>query len=195
MEDNEVKYKFILYLDLDGVLTSNNYIEMIHKVFVNKKDKNFHYRNIFQQYMFQEEGINCLNALYNIIPYTIIISSTRRFEFTPSEWNFLFKLNGIKAYVGGRTDCYSKNKEHRFSWREDEIEKYHFIDGGMFSFKHLPFIIIDDDTFDLHKYEDKLVNVKTKTGLTMDYLDEILDKLKLQGVDIDEQKRKNIQEN
>ena len=53
----------------------------------------------------------------------------------------------------------------------------------MFNFENIPFIIIDDDSFDLQKYKDKLINVKTETGLTMDYYDEIIEKLKNQGVE------------
>ena len=48
---------------------------------------------------------------------------------------------------------------------------------------NIPFIIIDDDSFDLQKYKDKLINVKTKSGLTLDYYNETIEKLKLQGVE------------
>lgn len=173
----DTNYKFIMYLDMDGVTASENYIVKIHECFI-KDDKEWKYRNFMQQYCLQKEAVETLNAIYDIAPYTIILSTTRRFEFTPTEWNLIYRLNGVKAYIGGRTD---KSANH---WREDEILEYHNKDAGMFSFKDRPFIVIDDDIFDLHKIEDKLIHVNTKTGLTMDYYDEIIDKLKRQGVEI-----------
>lgn len=177
-------YKFILYLDMDGVMTGSNYIIKIHDALVDKNDENkdFEYRNFMQQYCFQKEAVQFLNKLYDLIPYTIILSSTRRFEFTPTEWNTIFRMNRIKAYIGGRTKKISKG-EH-ISWREDEIEDYQFKGSGMFTFKNIPFLIIDDDIFDLYKYEDKLIHVNTDTGLTLQYFDEAVNKLKKQGVEI-----------
>lgn len=177
------KYKFIMYLDLDGVLTSSDYIKYIHKRFINSRHKEFEYRNFMHKYCFQREAVECLNKLYDLLPYCIIITSTRRFEFTPTEWDFIFKLNGIKPYVGGRTLSFSKNK-NRFTWREDEIEQYHYNKGSMFNFEKIPFIVIDDDIKDLMKLQDKLIKVKTKGGLTLEYYNEIINKLKLQGVEI-----------
>ena len=174
---DEVNYKFIMYLDMDGVTASENYIVKIHDYFI-KDDKEWKYRNFMQQYCLQKEAVETLNAIYDVAPFTIILSTTRRFEFTPTEWNLIYRINGVKAYIGGRT---GKSDNH---WRETEIEEYHFKDAGMFSFKDKPFIIIDDDCFDLQKYKDKLVHVSTKTGLTMYYYNEILDKLRKQGVDV-----------
>lgn len=179
----ETKYKFILYLDYDGVLNSENYFVKIHDLFIKGQDgegdeeKDYTYRNFMHQFCIQKEAVECLNKVYDKFPFCIILTATRRFEFTCTEWNFFFnKLNKVKAYVGGVT---GKSEKH---WREDEIEAYHFKDCGMFSFKRLPFIILDDDTFDLQKFKDKLVNTNYKTGLTLDYYDEIIEKLKQQGV-------------
>lgn len=178
----ETKYKFVMYLDYDGVFNSENYFVKMFETFVEKKDdgsKDFYYRNFVTKYCFQKEAVECLNKVYDKVPFYVIMTATRRFEFTPTEWNLIFRLNDCKPYVGGRT---GKSERH---WREDEIEAYHFKDAGMFSMKDLPFIIIDDDTFDLQKYKDKLVHTDNKTGLTLDYYDEIIEKLKMQGVEID----------
>lgn len=178
------KCKFVLYLDLDGVLTSSNYIVMVHKSFVKKNDKKFHYRNFMHQYCFQEEGVQYLNELYDLAPYCIVLTSTRRFQFDKNEWTFLFSLNGIKAEVVGRTDSFSF-KPDRFTWREDEIYKYHY-HSSPFGKNDTPFIIIDDDNFDLMTYTDKLIHVNTETGLTMEYLEETKQKLKNQNVELKE---------
>lgn len=177
-------YKFILYLDMDGVTAGSNYIIKIHEALVdeNEENKDFEYRNFMQQWCFQKEAVEFLNRLYDIVPYTIILTTTRRFELTPTEWNTVYRINRIKAYIGGRTRKISK--ENYISWREYEIEDYHFKGEGMFTFKNIPFLIIDDDYYDLQMYKDKLIHVNTETGLTMDYFQEALDKLKLQGIDI-----------
>lgn len=174
--------KFIIYLDLDGVLTSNDYIEYIHKRFIEYEGQDeFHYRNFMHQYCFQYEGIECLNKLYDKFPYCIVLSSTRRFQFTINEWNFIFKLNGLKPNILGRTSKFSFD-EDKYTWREDEIYKYHYHESPM-NAKELPFIIIDDDIFDLMKYKDRLIHVKTEVGLTLKNYNEIIDKLRLQGVE------------
>lgn len=180
---NAQQFRFILYLDMDGVTASSDYIIKIHDTFVGKQDdenKDFRYRNFMQQWCLQKEAVDCLNAVYDKFPFVIILTSTRRFELTPTEWNTIFRINDVKAYVGGRTNKIPKG--NHISWREDEITDYHFKKDSMFNFENIPFIIIDDDSFDLQKYKDKLVNVKTETGLTMDYYDEIIEKLRVQGV-------------
>lgn len=180
------KYKFIMYLDMDGVLMSEKYIIYIHDTFIkDKKERNeteFYYRNFMHKYCFQKEAVDFFNKLYEKFPYCIILTSTRRFEFLPKEWNLIFSINNVKAYVGGRTASFSKDKS-KFTWREDEIEQYHFSGSKSFSFRKLPFLIIDDDSYDLQRYKDKLINVKGETGLTLDYYNEALEKLKLQGVE------------
>lgn len=183
----EDKYKFVLYLDMDGVTASNNYIIKVHNAFIKEGDdenKDFEYRNFMQSWCLQKEAVECLNKLYDVAPYTIVLSTTRRFELGIEEWNLVYRLNGVKAQIDGRTSKISK--ENYVGWREDEIEEYHSRDRGLSTLKNLPLIIIDDDKFDLMKYEDKLINVKTETGLTMEYFNEIIQKLKEQGVDINE---------
>lgn len=176
-------FKFILYLDMDGVLTSEDYIIKIHESLMNDMTKEeYRYRNFMQQYCFQKEAIDCLNKVYDKFPFVTILSSTRRFEFTPTEWNTIFGINDYKSYIGGRTDKLKHYTNGRYSWRADEIRNYHFKEKSMFNFKDIPFIIIDDDNFDLLEFEDKLIHVTTKHGLTLDYYDEIVQKLEIQGV-------------
>ena len=50
-------------------------------------------------------------------------------------------------------------------------------------YKNCVFLQLDDDSFNLQKYKDKLINVKTKSGLTLDYYNETIEKLKSQGVE------------
>lgn len=154
--------KFILYLDMDGVLTSEDYIIKMHDALV--FDKEFRYRNFMHQYCFQREAIDCLNKVYDKYPFATILSSTRRFEFTPLEWNTIFKINDYKSYIGGRTNKLKHYTNYRYSWRADEIRDYHFKDGTSV-LKDIPFIIIDDDNFDLLEFEDKLIHVNTKTRI------------------------------
>ena len=68
-----INNKFILYLDLDGVLTSEDFIVYTHNCLTkhntNKNKNSLHCRNFLRQYCFQQEGIDYLNKLYNEIPY------------------------------------------------------------------------------------------------------------------------------
>lgn len=184
--DNSIRkgeFRFILYLDMDGVLTSEDYIIKIHDSLMNDMTREeYRYRSFMHQYCFQTEAIDCLNKVYDKFPFVTILSSTRRFEFIPTEWNTIFKINNYKSYIGGRTNKLKHYTNDRYYWRADEIRDYHFEGGGMFTFKNIPFIIIDDDNFDLLEFEDKLIHVDTKHGLTLDYYDEIIQKLEIQGV-------------
>ena len=172
------KLNFIIYLDMDGVLTSEDYIVKMHESFITDKfDPSFYYRNFMHQWCFQEEAVKCLNKLYDLMEYRIVISSTRRFELDRDSWNTVFRINNIKADVLGTTNKLKQYTNDRYNWRADEIKDYQ-------SRINLPFIIIDDDNFDLLEYEDKLIHVSTEKGLTEDYLQEMVDKLKKQGVDI-----------
>lgn len=184
----EEKYKFILYLDMDGVTASTNYIVKIHDAFVGKNDninKDFEYRNFMQQWCFQKEAVEFLNRLYDIAPYTIILTTTRRYELNLAEWNLIYRLNNIKANIDGITNKISR--ENHISWRESEIKEYHFRDRDVLTtLKNMPFLIIDDDNFDLMTYTDKLIHVNTETGLTMEYLEETKQKLKNQNVELKE---------
>ena len=157
---------YIIFLDLDGVLTPCNYLKYIHNKFVNE-DNSFHYRNILQRYIFSEDSVKCLNYLYDKCKYSIVLSSTRRYEFSLEQWNFIFDINQIKPNIIGVTPASSN------CIRQDEITSY--------INKHnckLPFIVIDDDTFDLEQYKDVLIYVNGQTGLTLDYMGIIQQKLK-----------------
>ena len=167
-------YEAFVFLDLDGVMTSNNYIINIHNTFIRDKEfPNHHYKNFMTQYCFQQEGVVFLNELAKNFKYAIIISSTRRYEFSPEEWNFIFRLNGIHVPVIGTT-----YKTVYSNLREDEIEEYREINH----IQNIPFIAIDDDIFDLKtlNQENKLIKVDTKEGLTVFYLRQAINLLNQQ---------------
>ena len=164
--------KFILFLDLDGVLTPTNYLKMMHNKFITK-DKNFHYRNIMQRYIFDSDCVENLNQLYNKCKYSIVLTSTRRAEFTIEQWNFIFDINNIKADI---IDCTPVSPNFV---RQDEIKQY--INTNNIT---IPFIIIDDDIYDLIYYRSRLVHVMTSEGYNKNYFNKTLDILKWQGVDV-----------
>lgn len=176
--------KFYMFLDLDGVMSPSNHLIQIHNKLnkyelENQRKEMFSYINFMQHYCFSYNAIQFLNDIYDSIPYNIVLTSTRRYEFSIAEWNTIFKINKIKAPIVGRTDKYSKTENH-FIWREDEIEKY-ITD---YNLSEYPYIVIDDDVADLLNIKDHLINVNTDTGLTMNYIQLILRLLILQGLDV-----------
>lgn len=163
---------FLLFLDLDGVLTPTKYLEEMHKKFITK-DKNFHYRNIMQRYIFDSNCVENLNQLYIKCKYSIVLTSTRRAEFTLEQWNFIFDINDIKANIIGCTPT-SDNFV-----RQDEIRQY--ISKNNIN---IPFIIVDDDIYDLIYYRSRLIHVLSSEGYNKNYFNKTLDILKWQGVDV-----------
>ena len=57
-----INNKFILYLDLDGVLTSEDFIVYTHNCLTkhntNKNKNSLHCRNFLRQYCFQQEDFS-----------------------------------------------------------------------------------------------------------------------------------------
>ena len=176
---------YIVFLDLDGVMTSTNYIEYVHKRFTLRGNTKFKYRNFMHKYCFQEESIEYLNELYKLKPYGIVLTSTRRGEFKKmEEWNTIFKINGIDAPLIGRTECSENNI------REQEIIEY----NKRCLFKNRPFIVLDDDTYDLKSLKSNLVHIDGKYGLSPKYLKISVEKLQSQGVEIMYAKKKQKKE-
>ena len=157
-------FNFIMYLDFDGVITPVDHTINMHNKFIegDKNKEDLFYRNFNQQYVFSYKAIEFLNQLHSKLPFAIVMTSSRRFEFSVKEWRFIFKLNGIKPEIVDRT----KNIR---TWREEEILEYQNR-KTFFSVSHVPFIVVDDDSFDLKSLEDKLLLVNGQHGLTMDYM-------------------------
>lgn len=178
--------KFILFLDYDGVCNSEVFFRDIFKaIFKNEKDgEYYYYRNFLDEFCIQESAVKTLNKLYDIIPFSIVLTATKRGSYNIRQWNAYFTFNNIKAKVIGKT------KYDRYRYRAREIKDY--LDTHNCN---KPFVVVDDDHADLHEYDDKLINTETMYGLTEKYIPEILDKLKKQGVKINRRKLKNESKN
>ena len=176
--NTEERFKFIMYLDFDGVITPSDYIMEMHKKLVGdeKSDEGLHYRNFNQRYCFSYNAVKFLNDLYDKCPYVIVMTTTRRFEHSVKEWRFIFKMNGIKPDIIDRTKFIK-------AWREEEIVEYQKR-NTVFSISKIPYIIVDDDSFDLKSLEDKLLLVNTKTGLVDKDMEKAVKILKAQGLEL-----------
>lgn len=112
----------VLFLDIDGVMVHTNPSKPIEQL-----EDNF--------YVFDDEAVTVLNRIIskNVID-EIIISSSHRFKFTPTEWERLFstrkiKINKISIIAIEK----GSRKENIFSWIEFR------------RLKPNDYIIIDDD--------------------------------------------------
>lgn len=175
---NDSHFNFIMYLDFDGVITPTDYIVNMHNKFIegDKNKEDLFYRNFNQRYVFSYKAIEFLNELYSKLPFAIVMTSSRRFEFSVKEWRFIFKLNGIRPEIVDRT----KNIR---TWREEEILEYQNRDT-FFSVSHVPFIVVDDDSFDLKSLEDKLLLINNQQGLNIDYMPKAIKILQDQNLKI-----------
>ena len=87
-----------MFLDLDGVMSPSNHLIQIHNKLnkyelENQRKEMFSYINFMQHYCFSYNAIQVLNDIYDSIPYNIVLTSTRRYEFSIAEWNTIFKIS------------------------------------------------------------------------------------------------------
>lgn len=140
-------FRNIIFLDIDGVMISNNNIKDYYLAHGKK--------GCPSAIPFDEEALVLLAILVGATNAKIVLSSTWRVV----EQDIDFFKEQLKIY--NIEDSYIGNTKY-FGRREDEIEswiKEHEKNGERFNV-----LVIDDDSFDLKKYEDRLVQTDVEKG-------------------------------
>ena len=165
----------VIFLDIDGVLNSINYM---HKLI----DKNVHeYENNIYQFI-DEESVDIIKHIcqqYNI--KLVITSSWRHFDLDSTIDYFNQeenkKLHPLIPYIIGVTPRL---------WIENNYGGSKFLDRGYEIKKYLnehkditQFVIIDDDTDMLPEQFEYCVFIDNEFGLNKNHIPKILNKLKI----------------
>lgn len=153
----------IIFLDIDGVLTSN----------INRKEKYKEHQKIkdkweWKKFWFDENCIKQLNYLVQSTNSKIVISSTWRKNHTLKQLQQIFKEVGFVGEIIGKTKClYFENSIGKTVPRGCEIDLW--LTENYDKYK-LPldfnYIILDDDSDMLMSQQNHYFRVDPYTGLT-----------------------------
>lgn len=115
----EVNDKLYLFLDIDGVLATTA------QYYTNKKK----WHPAYDCYRFDEKCVKIFNeVLEKFDDLIIILSSDWKLHYTTPEMNDIFKWNGVKAVVSGKTPSSwgveFKSLQQLEQCRAHEIKKY-----------------------------------------------------------------------
>lgn len=165
----------VIFLDIDGVLNSDNYM---HELI----DKNvLEYENDVYQFI-DENSVKIIVDLCKTYDVKLVITSSWR-HFTLDSTLQYFKternkkIHSLIPYIIGITPrLYIENKfgGYEFLDRGQEIQKYLNDHGNI-----KEYVIIDDDTDMLNEQLEHCVFVDNKHGLTKSHIPEIFNKLKI----------------
>ena len=160
--------KKIIFLDIDGVLNSQDFL--LHRSKIENNDL-FKYL----ESMIDEKAVLVLEYLCNITKAEIVVSSTWRLNHYINLKAILY-LKGLNAIVIDKTprqECCRGCEIHQ--WIRDNIS-YLEVDSAS-NFKN--YLILDDDSDMLLQQKNNFVHVNNEFGLTKKYIKKslkILDK-------------------
>jgi hypothetical protein len=145
--ETEIYWKMqVLFLDIDGVMTSNALNEEIN---TNKS-----------AYPFSRECVKALNELLKAHSLRIVLTSSWRTIFNVERQCEVFRDNGVTQTP------YDQTVDLGYENRSDEIREY--LDRKK---KVRGFVILDD--MEIEGFDENYVRIDMNTGLTLEHLKEV----------------------
>lgn len=159
-------YNSILFLDIDGVLNSEDYASL----YTEKEWDNLTY---FERHL-DDKAIQLINYICDSTKAQVIISSTWRYGRSVEQ------LQDILNSRGATFKIIDKTPEYDIRYRGYEIDawisKNRSKDKNGNYFKFTNYVIIDDDIEDmLLKQKDNVFKINRWTGITKNDADRIVD--------------------
>lgn len=159
-------YNSILFLDIDGVLNSEDYASL----YTEKEWDNLTY---FERHL-DDKAIQLINYICDSTKAQVIISSTWRYGRSVEQ------LQDILNSRGATFKIIDKTPEYDIIYRGYEIDawisKNRSKDKNGNYFKFTNYVIIDDDIEDmLLKQKDNVFKINRWTGITKNDADRIVD--------------------
>lgn len=148
----------VLFCDIDGVLRTNQSdLWWSQKLNAPIPDRVFDRK-------FNPKSVSNLNYAYNLLRFSIVVSSTWRTQFTVEELRDIFKSNGISAPVIDKTETLNGRGEEIQEWLDRHSVK--------------KFAVLDDNIQDIKKYikPDNIIRCDVSLGFEDDRLvDRLID--------------------
>lgn len=154
----------IIFLDIDGVLNSEDWYERRSKEY-----SNIEISEKYPKYEFDPLSVVSLNMITNETNASIVISSSWRHGKTLDQLTELFTSVGITGDVVGFTDDFTYNELSNGK----EIINYRIprgceIDYWIKNNKIENYLILDDDIDMLYSQKDNFIPINAWHGLTKD---------------------------
>ena len=178
--EEDVKYKRVLFVDIDGVLNCELFYREVHaaRIDVNsnkavhrqvknsyKKDGEYSKQDWDEYYKCQlcTERIKLLNYLCEVTESVVVISSTWRMGKTTERLQEILSNSGATFKVIGVTPHTGYERGTEISkWLQDNCEKYF----GVMYFDFYNYVIIDDDNDMLLTQAHHFFQTDAYVGLT-----------------------------
>ena len=164
MEIDKKTWKKILFLDIDGVLASNEFL-----IKIGGKSGSIY-----------KEKVALLNKLK---PYNVEVVISSSWCYNKDTVNTLISC-GLELPIIGGTEHFNNNWACRGNeiakWLSDTFDNYSVFNGRPFIYEgykgsDYEYVIIDDDVDMLMCQKDNFINVDSNTGLTEDDINKIID--------------------
>lgn len=150
----------IIFLDIDGVLNSHQWIEANQHLFDNSQ--------LFTHSNVDETAVARLQRIVDATSAEVVVSSTwRRFK-SRVQLQQMLRNHGFKGFINGVTPILNTKRGH-------EIQAWIDENGPIESFA-----IIDDDS-DMVHLMDKLVQTTFDSGLQDEHVEKAISILNVQG--------------
>lgn len=137
----------IIFLDIDGVLNSSNFLFKTKGIIVDPND------------LIDKDNVSILNSITDATNAKIVISSDWRHGFIGNfnKLKSVMKNHGITGDIHGMTHTASDNRGKQIlDWINDSYTK---VDC---------YIVLDDNSTDVDKVDRRLVRTNSIYGLTLD---------------------------
>jgi len=134
----------VIFLDIDGVMTSNLLNEEINKS--------------TSIYPFAKECVNVLNEILRSNKSRIVLTSSWRTVFSAEKQCEIFIENGVIQIP------YSQTRDLGYENRSDEIRNYLAKNGNISNF-----LILDD--MEINGFDENFIRVDYNTGLTNKHIE------------------------
>lgn len=164
MEIDKKTWKKILFLDIDGVLSSNEFL----------------IKTGGKSGFIDKEKVSLLNKLK---PYNVEIVISSSWGYNEDTVNTLISC-GLELPIIGGTEHFHTNWVCRGNeiakWLSVTFDNYSVFNGRPFIYEgykgsDYEYVIIDDDVDMLMCQKDNFINVDSNTGLTEDDINKIID--------------------
>lgn len=148
----------VLFCDIDGVLRTEK-SDLLWSQELNAPIP----VKVFDR-KFSRKSVSNLNYAYNLLRFSIVVSSTWRTNFTVEELRKIFKENGIHAPIVDKTPQLNNRGEEIQEWLDSNSVK--------------KFAVLDDNIQDIKKYikPDNIIRCDPSVGFEDDRLvDRLID--------------------
>lgn len=160
----------VIFLDVDGVLNSERFCRVL-----NDRHRALGHHEKCECYRLErqidDEAVARLNRLVAATDSKIVISSSWRLLMDPDELRRVLGSHGLVAEIIGETPDGPNDPAFVYLGAHDRISRGHEIDYWLSQHPEVDRFVILDDSSDMDKHENRLVQTDLFEGLLDEHVD------------------------